>query len=105
MSTVKTAIVSIVQRVRAVPPEALFWAVVLIAAAIIDPQAGGGVNLCLLERLGLPCSGDGLGTAIAHLVRGDWAASWNAHPLAGLVVGVLGSRVVTLCCSSPRRAY
>ena len=89
--------------VRSVPLEAVFWIAVLGAAASIDPQAPGGINLCLIERLGLPCPGDGLGTGIAHLVRGDWAASWSTHPLAGPVVGVLGARVVTLC-RSPRRS-
>jgi hypothetical protein len=88
---------AIVRRLRAVPLEAVFWATALVAAASIDPQASGGINLCLLEHLGLPCPGDGLGTGIAHLVRGQWAASWSAHPLAGPVVGVLVYHTGTLC--------
>jgi hypothetical protein len=103
MPTVQTAVEAVRRWPGAVPLEAVFWTVALGAAASIDPQAPGGINLCLIERLGLPCLGDGLGTAIAHLVRGDWAASWNAHPLAGPVVGVLGTRVVTLCRRSSTR--
>ena len=97
MPAVQTATASIVQRLRAVPLEAAFWTAALVAAASIDPRAPGGFNLCLIEHLGLPCPGDGLGTGIAHLARGQWAASWNAHPLAGPVVGVLVVHIVTLC--------
>ena len=93
-----------IQRLRAVPLEAVFWTAALLAAASIDPQAPGGINLCLIERLGLPCPGDGLGTAIAHLARGHWAASWKAHPLAGPVVGVLLAHVVSLCRAARRPA-
>ena len=103
MPTVKTTTVSIAQQLRVVPFEAVFWTAALVAAAGIDPQAAGGLNLCLLEHLGLPCPGDGLGTSIAHLARGQWAASWNAHPLAGPVVGVLVVHIGTLCRSSLRR--
>ncbi len=102
MSTVRDAITPVVQQLRAVPLEALFWTAALVAAASIDPQSSGDLNLCLFENLGLPCPGDGLGTGIAHLVRGNWVASWNAHPLAGPVVGVLVAHIVTLCRSPSR---
>lgn len=102
MSTVRDTITPVVQRLRAVPLEAVFWTAALVAAAGIDPQAPGSINLCLIEHLGLPCPGDGLGTGIAHLVRGQWTASWEAHPLAGPVVGVLVYHTVTLCRSSSR---
>jgi len=92
----------LVQWLRAIPLEAVFWAGALAFAASIDPQASGGLNLCLIEHLGLPCPGDGLGTGIAHLVRGNWDASWAAHPLAGPVVGVLVVHIVTVCRSSLR---
>jgi hypothetical protein len=92
----------VAQWLRAVPLEAVFWTAALVAAASIDPHASGGMNLCLIEHLGLPCPGDGLGTSIAHLARGQWAASWNAHPLAGPVVGALVYHIVTLCRSPAR---
>jgi hypothetical protein len=100
MPAVQKTAASIVRRLSAVPLEAVFWTAALVAAASIDPQASGGINLCLIEQLGLPCPGDGLGTGIAHLVRGHWTASWNAHPLAGPVVGVLVVHVATLCRAS-----
>ena len=102
MPTVQNAVGPVTQRLRAVPLEAVFWAAVLIAAAGIDPQASGGLNLCLIEHLGLPCPGDGLGTAIAHLVRGQWTASWEAHPLAAPVVGGIGYHIAALCCGTGR---
>lgn len=96
MPTMRKDMESIVNRLRAVPLEAVFWTAALVAVASIDPQASGGVNLCLIEHLGLPCPGDGLGTGIAYLVRGQWSASWAAHPLAGPVVGILVYHIVAL---------
>jgi hypothetical protein len=93
---------SIFNRLRAVPLEAVFWSAALVAAASIDPQAPGGINLCLIEHLGFPCPGDGLGTGVAHLARGQWVASWQAHPLAGPVVGILLYHIVALCRGSLR---
>ncbi|WP_103019749.1 DUF2752 domain-containing protein [Salinibacter altiplanensis] len=104
MPTAQDPIGPVIQRLRAVPLEAVFWAAALLAAASIAPKAPGSINLCLIEHLGLPCPGDGLGTAIAHLARGHWAASWNAHPLAGPVVGVLVAHVVSLCRAARRPA-
>jgi hypothetical protein len=100
MPTTQKDMRSLINRIRAVPLEAVFWTAALIAAASIDPQAPGGINLCLIEHLGLPCPGDGLGTGIAHLVRGQWSASWAAHPLAGPVVGVLLYHIGSLCDTS-----
>lgn len=97
MPTMQKEMESLVHRLRAVPLEAVFWTAALIAAASIDPQAPKGLNLCLIEHLGLPCPGDGLGTGIAHLVRGQWNASWQAHPLAGPAVGILLYHIVALC--------
>ena len=97
MSTIRTAAEAIPHWLRAVPLEAVFWTAALVAAASIDPQAPGGLNLCLIEHLGFPCPGDGLGTGIAHLVRGQWKASWTAHPLAGPIVGILMYHIVALC--------
>lgn len=91
---------SLINQIQAVPLEAVFWTAALVAAASIDPQAPGGINLCLIEHLGLPCPGDGLGTGIAHLVRGQWSASWTAHPLAGPVVGGVLYHIGSLCYTS-----
>jgi len=85
---------------RSVPLEALFWLAALAIVAVPDPQTGLGINLCLIENLELPCPGDGLGRSIAHLARGQVAASWTAHPLGGPAVAALLAHVVRLCTSS-----
>lgn len=100
MSRDRPPVLIAVRPLRGALLEAGFWTAALIAAASIDPQAAGGLNLCLIEHLGLPCPGDGLGAGIAHLARGNWASSWNAHPLAGPVVGVLSYHIVMLCRAS-----
>lgn len=87
----------VLERIRRIPLEALFWTVGLVAIASIDPTSAGGINLCLIENLGLPCPGDGLGRSIAYLARGEWALSWQMHPLGGPVVLVLGYHVTRLC--------
>jgi len=94
---------SVQQHLRALPTEALFWIAALVGAASMDPTGEPLINLCLIEQLGLPCPGDGLGTAIAHLARGRWAASWAAHPLGGPVVGVLLYHIGSLLWHTPRR--
>ena len=84
--------------------EAVFWIAALIGTACMDPQSGLSINLCLIEQLGLLCPGDGLGTSIAYLARGQWAASWAAHPLGGPVVAVLVYHIGTLCWRARRHA-
>lgn len=86
-----------IQHLQSIPFEAVFWAVGLGAVASINPEAKEVVNLCLFENLGLFCPGDGLGRGVAHLARGNLAASWVAHPLAGPVVAVLLYHIATLC--------
>lgn len=71
------------------PSEAFFWMAALVGVASINPEAPPLLNLCLVENLGLPCPGDGLGQSIAHLARAEIKASWGAHPLGAPVVGVL----------------
>ncbi|QCR25116.1 hypothetical protein C1N53_15730 [Pontibacter sp. SGAir0037] len=42
------------------------------------------------------CPGCGLGHAIAFLFRGEWVASWKAHPLGLPVLVVLLWRVLVI---------
>lgn len=97
MDRVRNLMQSGIRCLQLVPFEAAFWAVGLAGVVTMDPEAGVGVNLCLIENVGLFCPGEGLGRAIAYLARGNFAASWSAHPLAGPVVLVLLSHIVTLC--------
>ncbi|PQJ35753.1 hypothetical protein BSZ35_15165 [Salinibacter sp. 10B] len=88
---------------RACPGEAYFWMGALVGVASIDPQGPSLLNLCLIENLGLPCPGDGLGQSIAHLVRGQFKASWSAHPLGAPVVAGLVYHIGGLFRSAPVR--
>jgi hypothetical protein len=92
------------QFLRTCPSEAYFWIVALVGVASINPEAPPLLNLCLFENLGVPCPGDGLGQSIAYLARGQFDASWAAHPLGAPVVGVLGYHVGRLLHSTQTRA-
>ena len=64
------------------PVEAILLGGGLVAMAIMDPHGAHLVSFCPLDALGLSfCPGCGLGHAVAHLARGHWAASVQAHPL------------------------
>ena len=87
----------LVRRLRAVSWEAYVWLAALLALGATNPSADGLLDLCLFKALGLPgCPGCGLGHAIAHLLHGDWLASWQAHPLGGPALILLAGRVLTL---------
>ncbi|NBC84810.1 MAG: DUF2752 domain-containing protein [Bacteroidetes bacterium] len=82
--------------VRRFPAEAAIWAVGLIVMAAMDP-ATDGETWCVFARMGIEwCPGCGLGHAIALLARGEWAASFAAHPLGGVVVAGLTIRILDL---------
>lgn len=84
-------------RLCAVPREAYVWIAGLLAMATMDPAAEHLISLCPLDALGLGfCPGCGLGHAIAHLARGEFVASFHAHPLGGPAVLVLLHRIVRL---------
>jgi hypothetical protein len=82
--------------------EALGWTIGLAAMAALDPQGAHLFSLCPLDTLGLSfCPGCGLGHAIAHLARGNLAASVQAHPLGVPAVLILGTHVTHLLSANP----
>lgn len=81
---------------RRFPAEAAIWTIGLAAMAWMDP-ATTGESWCVFAQIGIEwCPGCGLGHAIAHLARGEWVASLQAHPLGFAVVVLLTGRIVTL---------
>lgn len=64
-----------------------FPAVASAAYAALAAQAAFGIpcdgaTACPFRLLtGHPCPGCGMGHALVAGMRGDWAASWNFHPL------------------------
>lgn len=87
---------------QSIPREAVFWTLGLLGLALLDPDSGARLPLCLPHRLGWFCPGCGLGSSIRHLLRGNLAASWAAHPLGLPAALVLAWRIVDLCRATPR---
>ncbi|PEN14483.1 hypothetical protein CRI94_05515 [Longibacter salinarum] len=86
---------------RRFPVEAGLWTAGLVLMAFMNPSAEGE-TWCLFARLGIEwCPGCGLGHAIAFMARGEWAASFAAHPFGAVVVAGLFVRIVRLL----REAY
>jgi len=85
------------RRLRRIPPEAAMWTAGLVVLACTDPNAESLFGLCVFKALGFEfCPGCGLGHAVAHLFRGEWAASFAAYPLGPFAVVVLTGRVGSL---------
>jgi hypothetical protein len=91
----------IIRILRSVDSEAWIWLMGLAVVAILNPYGERHFTLCLFKNLGFNfCPGCGLGRSIALLFRGDFAASFQVHPLGGPAVAVLGHRVVQLVRNS-----
>jgi len=76
--------------------EAVIWLVALIALAIMDPTQQHA-TICPIGMMGFDfCPGCGLGHSIGYLFRGEWALSWQTHPLGFFAVGILSYRIVTI---------
>ncbi|EIM76282.1 hypothetical protein A3SI_10714 [Nitritalea halalkaliphila LW7] len=74
-----------------------FWVLALIGIACIDPSGEAHTSLCPLALTGLDfCPGCGLGRSMHLLARGEVAASWAMHPLAGFAYVAIVFRFVTL---------
>ncbi|PZX56906.1 uncharacterized protein DUF2752 [Algoriphagus ratkowskyi] len=76
------------------PLELIFWIGSLVAVVLLDSQGGTHLSLCPLSQLGFEwCPGCGLGRSMSLLVRGDFQASWDMHPLASLAYVVIIYRI------------
>jgi hypothetical protein len=65
----------------------------LVAAAAINPYSPGA-SFCLFDAAGIEyCPGEGLGRSIAHLFRGNFYESVQAHPVGFAAVLIIMIRV------------
>lgn len=79
------------------PLELLFWIGSLVAILLIDPNSSSHFTLCPISQAGFSwCPGCGLGRAMSLLIRGEFQASWDMHPLALLAYVVIISRILNL---------
>jgi hypothetical protein len=85
----------VIHLITSVPREAAIWLAALFVLACLDPGANH-LSLCPLHHLDLICPGCGLGRSIALLLRGEWKASFHAHPLGIFAVIVLSYRIYQL---------
>lgn len=65
----------------------LLVAIAALVLRVWTPDDDRATTVCLFRRCtGTACPGCGLTRGVAHLMRGDVAASWVYHPLAIVVV-------------------
>jgi hypothetical protein len=73
-------------------PEAIAWLAALLAMALMEPGEAHLFSFCPFSYVLEWCPGCGLGHAIAWLFRGEFMASWQAHPLGVPAVLLLSFR-------------
>lgn len=83
--------------IQRIPREAWIWALALVGLAIVGPSLEGHLSFCVPSMLGFDfCLGCGLGRSISQAMHGNVQASWAAHPLGIITLGVLIGRIITL---------
>ncbi len=76
--------------------EAFIWIGGLVLMALMSPS-NAHASLCPFSAMGLSfCPGCGLGHSISYLARGDFQASFMAHPLGMFAVTILLWRIVQI---------
>lgn len=82
--------------IRKFPVELAFWIFALAILWNLDSH-GSHFSLCPLYQAGVDwCPGCGLGRSVSHLMRGEFAASWEKHPLAAYGLSVILYRIFQL---------
>jgi hypothetical protein len=76
--------------------EWVVFSIGLILMASMDPL-NTGFSFCLFDIIGFSyCPGEGLGKSIAWLFRGEFSASYRAHPAGAVAVVILTLRIFHL---------
>ena len=88
--------------IRKINLEALAWITGLLYLAFINPASTHHFSFCFFKFLGFDyCPGCGLGLSISYLLHGDFASSFQAHPLGSVALVILTYRIFSLF----RRAF
>lgn len=81
---------------RTLPYEAIVWLAGLIFLATSRPGESH-FSVCPFNALGFEhCPGCGLGRSVSYLFRGEWSASFAAHPFGIFAVIILSFRILRL---------
>jgi len=73
------------------------WVSALILLALMDPCTSPHYSFCIFKFLGFRyCPGCGIGHSISYLFRGDFRASFSAHPLGIFALAVIIYRIYKL---------
>lgn len=76
--------------------EAIIWITALVLLAFSSPHEEH-YSLCVFHNLGFSfCPGCGIGHSISYFFHGEIAASFQAHPLGIVAVGIIFSRIIKL---------
>jgi len=87
----------LIVNISSIHPELIIWPGALLFLAFTHPANDEHFTFCVFRLLGFEaCPGCGLGHAISYLLHGEFAASWEAHPLGFAAVLILSYRVITL---------
>jgi hypothetical protein len=93
------------QWAKQIPLELIFWIGSIAAILTINPEVEA-FSICPLHHLGFDwCPGCGLGRAMNLLARGEFLASWQLHPAAGLAYGAIFHRIWVLIKQLKHRAH
>ena len=77
--------------------EAVFWLSAFAYLTFINPYSPKDLDLCLFSLAGIEnCPGCGLGKSISMVFHGDFAGSFNAHPLGIPAIILIVKRIYTL---------
>ena len=77
--------------------ESLFWLGSFVYLSLINPYTPKHLDFCLFSLIGIEnCPGCGLGKSISMVFHGDFAGSFNAHPLGIPAIILIIKRIYTL---------
>ena len=77
--------------------EAIFWLTAFAYLAFINPYTPKHLEFCLFSLVGIEnCPGCGLGKSISMIFHGDFAGSFNAHPLGIPAIILIVKRIYKL---------
>jgi len=77
--------------------EAIFWLTAFAYLTFINPYTPKHLDFCLFSLVGIDnCPGCGLGKSISMIFHGDFASSFNAHPLGIPAIVLILKRIYKL---------